>query len=104
MGIVEERYKNSHHIGPNDVISGKTYLKLLNDFKVYNDRRNRIIEELQNKIQFLYNLIEKYDNGEAKVLSVAEYEVRYKELQDKFNTLLNEKNILLDIVYEKYCK
>lgn len=69
-------------IRPTDLISGKQYLKLIEDFKAYDERRKERISELENELSRL-----KEENKKLKKFeSLPEADSRIK-LQERVNQL-----------------
>ena len=44
---------SSIRIAPTDLVSGRQYLNLVNDFKAYDQRRNRYLRWLEERVEFL---------------------------------------------------
>lgn len=78
--------RNNRCQGKGDLISSESYFKLLNDFKEYDERRKKVIEELQAEIRSLTqeNRILKISNpNKAAEIKIRDLEGRVKAGQNR---------------------
>lgn len=78
--------RNNRCQGKGDLISSESYFRLLNDFKEYDERRKKVIEELQAEIRSLTqeNRILKISNpNKAAEIKIRDLEGRVKAGQNR---------------------
>lgn len=112
--------KSKISITPSDVISGSLYLKLIEDFKQYDNERKKYIKSLHDQIENLKYQIElkdwelkvrkMCDDLEPQPISNLQYKLYrrrlfIKKLRDKIKTLnkqnLNLKNEIINLKLTK---
>lgn len=87
-------------IGPNDVIKGSMYLKLIEDYKAYDKRQKEIIKRLQAENAWLKDEIKYVADGNADALKVFEQRGLIRSLKKKLKDLRTENQRQLERICE----